>query len=70
MLCSVRSDTKENRDYLAESSKNQEAVSWLCPGVTEMKVKGGALHTEGGNFFMPQETDEIKWFKSEKYPII
>lgn len=69
MLCSIRSDIKENRDYFAESSRNQEAASWLCPGVTEMKVKGGALHIEGGNSFLPQETDEIKWFKWEKYPI-
>lgn len=60
MFCSVRSHSKERRDYFAESSRNQEAGSWLCPGVTEMKVKGGALHTGGGNSFMPQETDEIK----------
>lgn len=60
MFCCVRSDIKENRDYFAESSRNQEAESWLCPRVTEMKVKGGALRTGGGNSFMPQETDENK----------
>lgn len=60
MFCSVRSDIKENRDYFAESSRNQDTASWLSPGVPEMKVKGGALHTGGGDSFMPQETDEIK----------
>lgn len=60
MLCSVRSDIKGNREYFAESSRNQEAASWLCPGLAEIKVKGGALHTGSGKSFMPQETDEIK----------
>lgn len=68
MFCSVRSDIKENREYFAESSRNQEAASWLRPGVTEMKAKGGALHTGGGNPFMPQEMMKLGDLNEKNIP--